>query len=67
MRLITLTIGLSLMLAGVQVRAEEYCIYIKSRVTGEEKVHTCREFKSYAECQAAADKVDGYCGSPPAK
>jgi hypothetical protein len=52
------------LLASSPAQAETYCIYIKSRVTGEEKVHTCREFKSYSECQEAAKRVDGYCGPP---
>lgn len=59
---------LSLVVVGLLVsspaQAETYCIYIKSRVTGEEKIHTCREFKSYAECEEAAKRVDGRCGPP---
>jgi hypothetical protein len=38
------------------------CIYVRSRVTGEEKVHTCRWFDSFQSCKDAADRIHGYCG-----
>lgn len=41
-----------------------YCIHVRSRVTSEEKVHTCRSFDSFQNCQVAADRIDGRCGSP---
>jgi hypothetical protein len=43
---------------------DNYCIYVRSRVTREYKIHTCRSFKSFQECQIAAERIDGDCGRP---
>jgi hypothetical protein len=43
---------------------DTYCIYVRSRVTGDVKAHTCRWFDSFQSCQEAADRIDGRCGSP---
>ena len=41
-----------------------YCIYVRSRVTGETKAHTCRWFNSFQSCAEAAARIDGRCGLP---
>jgi hypothetical protein len=43
---------------------DTYCLYVRSRVTGEEKAHTCRWFKSFQSCAEAAARIDGRCGLP---
>ena len=43
---------------------DTYCIYVRSRVTGETKAHTCRWFKSLQSCSEAAARIDGRCGLP---
>jgi hypothetical protein len=49
------------MLAAGPASAENYCLWIKSRVTGEWKIHRCAWFNTYEECVQAARKIDGQC------
>lgn len=51
------------LLSASALAGDTYCIYVRSRVTGEEKVHTCRYFNSLEACQKAAERIDGYCGA----
>jgi hypothetical protein len=46
------------------VTGDTYCLYVRSRVTGDSKAHTCREFNSFQECQQAADRIGAWCGLP---
>jgi hypothetical protein len=64
MRRVLIPLVVGGLLASSPAYAETYCIYIKSRVTGEVKVHTCREFKSLADCEQAAKRIGGRCGPP---
>ena len=43
---------------------DTYCIYVRSRVTGETKAHTCRWFSLFQSCAEAAARIDGRCGLP---
>ena len=51
----------ALMLLTMPAQADSYCIWIKSRVTGEWKIHRCAWFNEYQQCVDAASKVDGEC------
>jgi Domain of unknown function (DUF4124) len=43
---------------------DTYCLYVRSRVTGDRKAHTCRWFNSYQQCREAADRIGAWCGAP---
>lgn len=50
--------------APTVVPGDTYCLYVRSRVTGESKAHTCRWFNSYQQCQEAAERIGAWCGRP---
>lgn len=49
------------LLLSMPVKADSYCIWIRSRVTGEWKIHRCSWFNEYQQCVDAAKRVDGVC------
>jgi hypothetical protein len=50
--------------ASTAAAGDTYCLYVRSRVTGDAKAHTCREFDSFQQCQEAADRIKAWCGRP---
>jgi hypothetical protein len=60
-------VALILTLSPPASNATEYCLYIRTKVTKELRVHTCRDFKTLKECEEAAKKIDGVCKYPPKK